>query len=215
MSDVEKTAFQEWVQRRAEAVRAKYSAYDCLIENGHGESLADEDTPVQVFCPFHPNTRTPAARYYPASGGRSGYIRCFRCKENWDSINMFAKFKGQRFMDALVALERRFHIQVPRRPEPPPIADPIQRTSGYISDKWSDIPVVLKLLEGKLARISNKCALGDYVKFCRVIDYVSFDYNIVKQATPEMINIITRTIRLMDEILDLPDFSVNETDPTN
>ena len=78
---------RDWISRRADAVRSAFSAYEALSEMGI-EGLADEATPIQIFCPFHPNTRTAAARYYPGSGRRHGYVRCFTCKENWDSIEI-------------------------------------------------------------------------------------------------------------------------------
>jgi hypothetical protein len=202
-----KTEFQDWIERRVLEVRKRYSAFDALIEGGV-EGLSDEDSDVSIFCPFHHNVNTPAGRYYSKSGDRYDHFYCFSCKINLDSINLYAKFKGQRFMDALLSLERRFRIQIPRRPEPLPIADPIQRGSGYLSEKWTNIPTVLELLEKKLARIRDKCAMIDYIKFCRVIDAVEWDYDKIKKATPEMIDITSRLIRLMDENLVLPDFSL-------
>jgi hypothetical protein len=118
------------------------------------------------------------------------------------------KFTNQRFMDALVALERRLGVKVPKRPDPPPIADPVQRTSGYISERWSDIAAVLSIMEGKLSRVRDKCAMSDYVKFCRVIDAVTFDFDKTHIATEEMARALARTMVLMDEAMIYPDFGL-------
>jgi hypothetical protein len=196
--DLEKTSVQEWIKKRVHAVHERYSAYACLVEHGVTD-VPDETTPTQLFCPFHHNVSTMAARYYPRAGGRPAYVRCFRCKENWDALNLFAKYKRIRFMDALVALERRFHIRIPRRPDMPEYKELADRGSGYVSEKWADVPYVLKLLEGKLARLRDKCAMADYVKFCRVLDHVAYDYDRIEKSTPEMVSILLTVRNRMDE----------------
>src|SRR5271170_6588749 len=132
---------KEWIQRRVAAVREVYSAYQFLTE--HGVELPDESTAFQTNCLFHGADNRPSARYYPREGGRYDYLRCFKCRENWDCINLLAKFNGLRFMEALQDLERRFHIKIPRRPEAPEIVEPIDRDSNYVSDQWQDVPRVL------------------------------------------------------------------------
>lgn len=186
------TTAQDWVRRRADAVRSKYTAYSCLHENGHGEFLVDEETSVSVFCPFHTNVNTMAARYYPASGRRSDYVRCFRCHENWDCLNLHMRFKGVGFMDALKDLERRFRIVVERKPDDAP-EEPIvdKSSSSYVSDAWSDVPRVLAMLEEKLARLRPMASMHDYVKFCRVLDSVSYDLDRAKgEQTQEMVDVL-------------------------
>lgn len=195
------TSAQEWIKRRADAVRTKYTAYQCLHEHGHGEHLVDEDTPISVFCPFHPNTATMAARYYPASGRKTDYVRCFRCHENWDSINLYLKFKGLPFMEALKDLERRFGIKVERIPEMaeevPLPAD--KSSSSYESPAWQDVPRMLGLLEGKLVRLRETASLLDFVRFCRVLDSVSYDLDRLKgEQTNEMVEVLGRLREKMD-----------------
>lgn len=196
--DLQKTSAQEWVKKRVHAVHQHYSAFNALMENGVTD-IPDEDTPTQIFCPFHHNVQTMAARYYPRSGGRPAYVRCFRCKENWDGLNLFAKFKKIRFMDALVELERRYRIKVPRRPDQPEVQELADKGSGYVSEKWADVPYVLKLLEVKLGRLRDKCALGDYVKFCRVLDHVAYDYDKLEKSTPEMVSALLKLKHRMDD----------------
>lgn len=202
--ELQQTGFQEWIKRRVREVHQRYSAYDCLVENGVTD-IPDESTPTQLFCPFHHNVNTMAARYYPRQGGRPSYLRCFVCKENWDGLNLYAKFKRVRFMDALVALERRFHIKVPRRPETPEYKELADRGSGYVSERWADVPYVLEVLERKLARIRDKCAMGDYVKFCRVLDHVAYDFDKLEKSTPEMVSALLTVRNRMDEAILITD----------
>jgi hypothetical protein len=194
------TTAQEWIRRRADAVRSKYTAYACMHENGHGEYLVDEDTPVSVFCPFHANFNTMAARYYPASGRRSDYVRCFRCHENWDCLNLHMKFKGVGFMDALKDLERRFRIVVERRPDDAPEEPVVDKSSSnYVSDAWSDVPRVLSMLEEKLERLRATASLHDFVRFCRVLDSVSYDLDRAKgEQTQEMVDVLAALRAKMD-----------------
>lgn len=194
---------REWISRRVAAVRETYSAFSCLTEKGI--ELPDESTPFQVSCPFHGADNRPSARYYPREGGKHDYLRCFKCRENWDCINLLAKFNGLRFMDALQDLERRFHIKIPKKPDAPEIVEPTERDSNYVSDQWQDVPRMLKLLEGKLARVKPKCSLTDYVKFCRVLDAVEWDFNKVNKSTPAMADILKKLLGKMDEVMALPD----------
>lgn len=195
------TVHQEWLRRRKEAVLARYSAFDALHEFGHGEALVDPDTPVQIFCCFHDNKNTPAARYYPASGHRSDYVHCFgSCKASWDGISMLMKFKGIEYMDALRELERRFQIRVPKRPEES-IPEPKDRSSSrYESEAWGDAERVLKMLEARLARMRDRVSMLDFIRFCRVIDAVDWDLEKSRgQQTPEMVATLGKLRSLMDE----------------
>ena len=203
--ELEQTSLQAWVKLRSNAVRNVYTAFQCLSENGHGELLADDQTAVQMSCPYHGVDATPSARYYPRSGGRSDNLRCYKCRENWDSINLYMKFKGLRFMDALQDLERRFRIKIPRRPEGPVIVEPVDRSSQYTSDKWQDIPRVISMLEAKLLRIREKCGLTDYIKFCRVIDAISYDYDKSLKVNPGMVTGLQKLIIMMDDVVSLPE----------
>ncbi len=207
--ELSKQLLRDWVRRRIAAVQDKYSAYDALLELGV-EGIVDQDTPVSVFCPFHPNTNTPAARYYPASGRNEGYLRCFACKENWRAINIFAKARGKRFMDALVELERRYRINIPKRPELPEYVDPIDRKSDYQSEQWADIHRVIPILESRLIRLRGRVHMPEFVRFCRVIDAVSYDFERTGKSTPEMTNILRKLMGKMEDAVAIADME----DPT-
>lgn len=195
-------SMQEWIRGRANAVRAKYTGFQCLHEHGHGEYLVDEDTPVSIFCPFHPNVETMAARYYPSDGRYPDKVRCFgSCHSNFDSINMYMKFRGLDFMEALRELERRFGIQVAAKPETavglPEVVD--RSSSKYVSEAWADVPRVLDMLEARLARLRSSASLTDYVKFCRVLDAVRHDLEKSKGVQSQgMVDILARLRDRMD-----------------
>jgi len=203
MADESKTVVQEWVARRVAAVRDVYSTFDVLMERGIQE-VPDKSTPMQISCPFHGPDNKPSARFYPAGSGRSyDIVRCFKCKENWDCINFYAKFKGLKFMDALVELERRFRIRVPRRPEAPEFTEPVDRGANYISDKWEDVPRTLTLLESKLTRVRDKVPLSDFVKFCRVLDVVQYDLDKASgKQNPEMVKVLKKLREAMNSVGD-------------
>jgi hypothetical protein len=198
--DLEKTSVQEWIARRASAVRKAYTAYDALVENGI-DSVPDQTTPTQISCPFHGKDNRPSARYYPASGSHSDYVRCYTCKENWDSINLLAKFRGLRFMQALSDLERRYGIKIQRHPEENLIDAPSERKSSYQSTEWNDIPRVLKLLESKLVRLRDKVAMLDFIKWCRVLDAVQWDLE-HDGPNESMSKVLQKLRNLMDDNSD-------------
>ncbi len=211
--DLEKTSVQEWIQRRVAAVRENYTAFQCITERGI--EVPDDSTPYQIPCPFHGADNRPSARYYPKSGHKNDYVRCFKCKENWDSINLYSKFNGKRFMDALQDLERRFRIKIPQRPESPEITEPAERKDSYVSNLWQDVPRVLALIEDKLIRVREKCSLTDYVRFCRVMDAVQWDFDKVGKSLPAMSAALQKLMKRIDEILTLPDFGPDGTDSSD
>jgi hypothetical protein len=202
-----RTELQEWVRRRTAAVHEKYSAFDALIEHGV-DAIPDEHTPTQVACPFHGADNKPSARYYPTDGRKPDYLRCFKCKENWRSIDLYAKYKGLRWMEALSDLERRFRLKIPRKPEVEEYVEPAERRSDYASDAWGDVQRVLNVLEGKLVRLRNRAPLADYVRFCRVIDAVQWDLShAAGKQNPDMVKALIRLREMMDAVpeAELPD----------
>lgn len=191
-----RTEGQEWVARRAKAVLEVYTAFDALTENGI--ELQDRGEDMQIPCPFHNDTR-PSARYY-ARGGNDCRFHCFKCKYHLHGIDLFMKFKNLDFITALVELERRFRIKVPRRPEAPDIKDPVDRASNYVSDAWADAPRVIKILEARLPKLRGSIPMADYVKFCRVLDSVQWDLDRSEGVTtPDMVQILGVVKRMMDD----------------
>jgi DNA primase len=64
------------------------------------------------FCPFHPNTRTPAFVVFPDSGN----WRCFgACNEGGDIFKFMMKKEGWDFPEALRRLAERAGVELPAR----------------------------------------------------------------------------------------------------
>lgn len=205
MTELEKTSLQQWISTRAAAVRKAYTAFAAMQENGFGDMLIDETTPVQIKCPIpnHGPDNKPSARYYPATGDRFDYVRCFKCKKNLSAIDLHMMFKGFDFMRALAELERRFNIRIPRRPDSPAIELPKDKGASYQSDKWQDVPLMLDVLESKLGRIRDKAVLGDFVRFCRVLDAVRWDLDRSGgKPTSEMVTVLWKLRDRMDSVMD-------------
>lgn len=190
---------QEWMQRRAEAVERMYGAYDVLTE--HGVEISERGTNQQVLCPFH-NEKNPSARYYGATGKE--HFHCFGCKAHGSAIGLYARFENLKFGEALSKLEKRFGIKTPKRPEDAVRESSVEKNSKYESEAWGDVPRVLEMLEKKLMRLRDRVAMHDFVRFCRVIDTVRWDYehNSCK-ATQPMIDILIKLRKIMDDSINV------------
>lgn len=200
-----KTSLQEWISRRTAAVRDVYSAYQCLTENG--VELPDEDLAYQISCvlPTHGADTKPSSRYYPRSGTKHDHFFCFKCRVQLDSISLFSRFHNIKFMEGLATLEKRFRIKIPKKPDGPTIIEPVDRDSNYISTEWSDVPRVLAMMEKKLLRIRNKVSQPDFIKFCRVLDAIDFDFEKIGKPIPQIVDGLRMTMTRMDEVASLPD----------
>jgi len=72
------------------------------------------------FCPFHPNTRTPAFVVFPDTGN----WRCFgACNEGGDLFKFVMKKEGWDFPEALRRLAERAGVELPARTQAQDIAD--------------------------------------------------------------------------------------------
>lgn len=110
-------AYKRWMKARIDAIHHKVSAADVLRENGvqlrYGGSR-----PEQVFCPFHGNTRTMAARYHPEEGTSRAGIWCFGCNKRFDAITLWKQFHGFEgsFGSLLRSIERAYGLEPPESP---------------------------------------------------------------------------------------------------
>jgi DNA primase len=72
------------------------------------------------FCPFHPNTRTPAFVVFPDTG----HWRCFgACNEGGDVFKFVMKKEGWDFPEALRRLAERTGVELPARTQAQEAAD--------------------------------------------------------------------------------------------
>lgn len=206
MAELERPDVKDWIRRRVQAVRDVYTAFDAMMEGGHGEMIPDPDTASQISCPFHGPDNRPSARFYPRMGGTHDYVHCYFCKESWDSVNLYMRIKGLRFMDALKDLERRYHVKVPVRPDMPDDYEepPDKSSADYVSEAWQDVGRVLPILETKLRRLRDAASMTDYVKFCRVLDAVAWDLDRNKgEQTPQMVVVLDKLRKMMDGLRTL------------
>jgi hypothetical protein len=193
--DWQGTSTKEWYERRVIAIEKIYGAYDALTENG--AEIAERGSNQQILCPFHSDTR-PSARYYGTTGKE--HFHCFTCKVHESAVGLYARFKNIKHSEALIQLERRFNLKTPRRPEETIHESIVEKSSHYESEAWSDVPRVLELLEKKLMRLRDKVALTDFVRFCRVLDTVKWDFEHNGRAsTPPMIEILIKLRKVMDD----------------
>jgi DNA primase len=65
------------------------------------------------FCPFHPNTKTPAFTVYPDTQS----FHCFGCKASGTVFDFLMRREGLEFRDALEQLARRAGVELERRSE--------------------------------------------------------------------------------------------------
>jgi hypothetical protein len=188
---------KERVKKRVLEVIRSYSSYAALTENG--VELIDEATDLQIRCPWHGVDERPSARYY---GGSNGNFHCFACKLHLNSVGIYAKFKNIKFMQALTELERRFNIKPEGQKIWSEIEKPVDKSgSKYESESWGDLPRLVALLENKLIRVRNNISIVDFVRWCRIVDAVQWDFDHNEEkSTPEMIQALLRVKILIDNV---------------
>ena len=111
--------FRFWREECVTLIHAHVSAYDVLQRNGiklrYGGNRAES-----IFCPFHGNTRTMAARYHAADARSSDHVWCFACnpKRPWDAITLYGKFVEYqgKFTGLLRTIARDYGITLPEVP---------------------------------------------------------------------------------------------------
>jgi len=84
------------------------------------------------FCPFHPNTHTPAFAVFP----ESGTWRCFgQCNEGGDVFKFVMKKEGCDFPQALEQLAQKAGVTLePHTPEREAEDEHVQRLRGLLED---------------------------------------------------------------------------------
>ncbi len=188
------------LKERITNVMKVYSAFDALTEGGIND-VFDETVDTQMKCPWHGADNRPSSRYYYGGSKVRSHFYCFKCHMRLNSVSIFSKFNNIRFMDALKKLESRFGIKVKDRNEISVIFK--DKDHKYVSDKWSDIESLIVLAENKLLRIKDKCHLHDYVKFCRIIDNISYDFIKTQSGNQDMSKAMFKLFNMMNEIVEL------------
>lgn len=200
--EFQNTAEKEWISRRIDAVSKKYNAFNALTD--HGIELVDESTSLQLFCPFHDNKNTPAARYYASSGQSESHFYCFKCKQRLNGIAIYARFNNIKFIEALSRLERKYGISVPKIDLTIPI-EPSNRDYTYKSSARNDIPRMLEIANSKLIRGRDKCSYTEFIGFCLRIDDVAHRFNVVGAGDDDMANDLGSVMSALDDVLIRPE----------
>ena len=192
----DKTREKEILEMRVRTINSIYSAFTALAESGI--DLQDESTSEQILCPYHGDKNKPSARYYSSSGRAQSHFFCFKCRLRLDAVGIFARHKHLKFMDALKALERRYNITPPKIEDGPSFSF-TDKSGGYESDQWQNVEKMLDLCENKLSRVRPKCSMHEFIKVCRLIDNVRYDFEKIGKATPDMVIGLNKIRFLMDD----------------
>mgnify|MGYP000883083948 CR=1 FL=1 len=112
-----------------EEVKARIDIIDLVSESVQLRRTGKNYT---GFCPFHPNSRTPAFVVFPDSGT----WRCFgQCNEGGDIFKFIMKKEGLDFAQALrVLAERAGVVLTPMTPEKQAEADEHERLRGLLEE---------------------------------------------------------------------------------
>lgn len=109
----------DWIKERTAAIREAVRVADVLSENGvplrYGGSRSE-----QIFCPFHPNSKSMAAKYHADGDDDHGAgVYCFVCQKRWDVVGVWREFQGMqaaKFTAVLRAMERAYNLCPPEIP---------------------------------------------------------------------------------------------------
>lgn len=175
MTDEEK----DWFRRRVNEVRKHITVFEVLANFGIN-TIPNEVTATQISCPdpeHGPDVR-PSARYYPKDGSRDSFdhVWCFKDKKKFDAINLYGISKGLNYGKALTELEKRFSIKVPKKADIPQSDENKEKSYKYESESWGDIERMLVIVEKKLRKIREICPFNEYIKICRTLDEIFWDF---------------------------------------
>ena len=171
-------AFKRWIAMRVENIHAKVSAEDVFARNGVPLSYGGH-RPEQIFCPFHGNTKTMAARFFPR-GDSPAHVWCYVCKERWDAITLwkkFADFEGP-FTRLLHDIERAFGIEVPEAPA---------RNENFEEPDDLDAELVqfYDICERRLKGAKTSFTMEGYLRIGSVLDRLAYRKEVGKITTVE------------------------------
>jgi hypothetical protein len=148
-------------------IHATASAADVLRRNGvslrYGGQRAE-----QIFCPFHGNSKTPAARFHPPDAKRSDHVWCFVCNEQWDAITLFKKFANYtgKFSGLLRLIERDYGITPPEAPSAVPDDEPAEH-------ELAEAHVMLDVCERRLVSSRRAFEMKGYLVLGSVLDRIT------------------------------------------
>jgi hypothetical protein len=180
--------FRDWIQTRIETVHQRVSASDVLSRYGvklrYSGGRAE-----QMFCPFHGNKRTPAARYHPRDTRKPDHVWCFVCNEQWDCINLYKKFENltsEKFSQVLRGLERAYGITPPETPsvhEDEP--DDLER---------ADVDMAFAVAEARLKGARKAFDMNAYLTVGSILDRLRWQFENGKVLAPTVRQTLQRVL---------------------
>lgn len=180
--------FREWMTTRVDTIHSRVSASDVLERYGvklrYSGGRAE-----QMFCPFHGNTRTPAARYHPRDPRSPDHVWCFVCNERWDCIALFRKFENQtseKFSAVLRGLERAYGIVIP---ESPPVLD-----NEPEDHERQEIEEMFAVCERSLRAYKRAFDMNGYLMVGSILDRLRWQFDNGKVLTPSARTVLHRVL---------------------
>jgi hypothetical protein len=181
--------------QRVETVLRSYSAYTALAEGGVPMS-SKESVSFQMKCPWHGKDNRPSARFYSGGCSEKSRFYCFKCQMGLNAVGIYSKFNNLSFVDALKKLESRFGI-IPKQSSQEPSSE-VWKDYNYTSSKWDDLVSLIEVCENKLKSLNKRCSLQSYIRFCRVIDHVSYDYK--NNGSKQTVDMVFALRTLLDQM---------------
>ena len=163
--------FRSWRAGRIEVIHQTVTAADVLSRNGVKLRYSGK-RPEQIFCPFHGNTKSMAARYHPADARKPDHVWCFVCNKQWDCIELFKKFENYtgKFSGLLRTIERDYGITPPEVPTVVPDDDSNER-------EWAEIALMMEVCERRLKSARAAFELRSYLILGSVLDKLQHGIN--------------------------------------
>ena len=186
--------FHQWMTSRTETVHEVISAADVL--GRYGVKLQyDGGRAEQMFCPFHGNTNTPAARYHPADTKSPDHVWCFVCNKRWDCIALYREFENfgteAKFSAVLRSLERAFGI-IP--PEMPAVIE--EEHEDY---ERADIEAKMAICETRLKAGRKAFDMRGYLMVGSILDRLRWSFDNGKVDVPVARQTIERVLAKIGE----------------
>jgi hypothetical protein len=159
--------FRRWIAERILVIHATATAADVLRRNGVKLRYSGQ-RPEQMFCPFHGNSKSMAARFHPADARKPDHVWCFVCNEQWDAISLFKKFENYegKFSGLLRHIERDYGITPPEAPTLVMDDEPDQHELLEVTD-------LLNVCERRLKTTRRAFEMKGYLVCGSVLDRVS------------------------------------------
>ncbi len=184
----ERMGMLAWFQARTANVHARVTAQDVL--GRFGVEVRREGRAQQIFCPFHGNSNTMAARYYQAKDGKPDAVWCFVCNKQWDAITLWQKFQGmekEKFGKVLFTLERAFGIEVPDAPPRRNLSEVMAERAAKEVDRLFDIT------ERRVRLAKPAFQARGYLRLGVLLDRVGHDW-VKRRVPPDQVKGVLRQV---------------------